>query len=279
MNEPDYKWLTELGQLLWARKDQIARNLVELRDWLFPRKKAGILIIGPGGVGKSTTARFLSGEFTSPTEVPGKYDESLGLEVYPLDDDPRVELVVPPGQKHRRDATWNELERTISDGGYRGIILTCSFGYHSMGQYSYKDHGLYKGRLDEFMVAFLNDCRKEELAVLNRLSPHFCANDRKFWVLTLVTKQDLWWDNRSTVESHYREGKYADAMEQIAKRIGAANFRHEAVFASLVISNFVTGNGELLAETVAGYDQNLQAESLLRFIAVLDGLRHWEEKK
>ena len=276
------KWPTVLGELS-AHKHEIAAQLVKLHDWLSGATKSkdhrGVLIIGSGGVGKSTTGRFLSGDGVRLAESTGKYDESLGAERYLLDDDPNVELIVPPGQKHRRDATWGQLQQTISAGGYRGIILPSSYGYHSLGQISYKHHRLYKGEKAAFMEAFLNECQADELAVLNRLSPHFSASDRKFWVVSLVTKQDLWWDRRSEVESHYREGKYGRLMAQITKRIGPDKFRHEAVFTSFVISNFTTGHGEVLATTVAGYDHNHQAESLRRFVNTLDGLRQWEASR
>jgi hypothetical protein len=284
MDETDQKWWLTIGSYLWRNRDQILARLAKLRGWLFPPKDApdgrGVLIIGPGGVGKSTTGRFLlAGGFELPDDAPQGYTESLDLETYALADDPDVEVVVPPGQRHRRDATWGDLERKISAGGFRGIILTCSYGYHSLGQFSYKDHRLYRGDLGAFVTSFLDDCRKDELAVLERLRPHICAVGRKFWILTLVTKQDLWWHDRSNVETFYQEGRYGRAMAEIAGRIGSSNFRHESVFASLVISNFTTGNGELLAETTAGYDQNLQADSLRRFVRTLEGLRQWEESK
>jgi len=115
---------------------------------------------------------MLSGEYGSLLEIPGAYEESIGLERYTLEDDPTVELVVPPGQRHRRDATWVELERTISDGGYRGVILASSYGYHSLGEISYKHHRLYRGNDAAFLSEFLGVCRTDEIGVLRRLAPH-----------------------------------------------------------------------------------------------------------
>ncbi len=104
------------------------------------------------------------------------------------------------------------------------------------------------------------------------------ANSRRFWVLTLVTKQDLWWPDRALVESHYRSGEYRTLMHGVTEAVGKSNFRHELIFSSLVISNFTTGLGELLASTVAGYDQNLQAESLRRLWETIDALKNWEQQ-
>ena len=41
-------------------------------------------------------------------DPPGQYKESVAVEHYSLPDSPGVEVVVPPGQKHRRAATWND---------------------------------------------------------------------------------------------------------------------------------------------------------------------------
>ena len=58
---------------------------------------------------------------------------------------------------------------------------------------------------------------------------------------------------------------------------GHQHFRHEFVPASLVISNLVTAEGEVLSKTVAGYDHRQQVESLRRLFEVFDALRKWEK--
>ncbi len=281
MENPGGEIWKQAGQWLWENRAWVAARLAELRRWLFPPRGEGltssILIIGPGGVGKSTFAQLLSGQYDSLLEIPGAYQESLGLERYLLDDDRTVELIVPPGQRHRRDATWAELEETIGAGGYRGIILTSSYGYHSLGEISYKHHRLYQGDDSSFLSAFLQVCRADEINVLRRLTPFLRANNRKTWLLTLVTKQDLWWAERAGVESHYRTGEYGKLINEIIPVAARKNMRHEYAFSSLVISNFTTGVGELLASTVAGYDQNLQADSLRRLWETVYALKKWEE--
>ncbi len=272
----------KIGEWAWDNREWIAAKLAELRRWLFASKEGQptscILLIGPGGVGKTTFARMLSGQYDFPIDIPGVYEESIGLERFALEDDPNVEVVVPPGQRHRRDATWGALERSISTGGFRGIILTGSYGYHSLGQISYKNHRLYQGDKAAFLADFLRVSREDEVKVLERLLPHLRVGDHKCWLITLVTKQDLWWDQRATVESAYRDGEYGRLLDKLIQDVGGKNLRHEFVFSSLVISNFTTGVGELLANTVSGYDQNLQAGSLRRLWETIGALKNWEER-
>lgn len=75
----------------------------------------------------------------------------------------------------------------------------------------------------------------------------------------------------------YNSGAYGLEIDSIEQASGSTNFRHEFVPVSLVIRNFVTGRDELLAKTIAGYDQETQAKSLNRFLATLNALKQWEE--
>jgi hypothetical protein len=99
------------------------------------------------------------------------------------------------------------------------------------------------------------------------------------WLLSVVTKQDLWWRQRAAVEARYGGAEYSGLVDQVIAERGAKSFRHEVVFASLVISNFVTGRGEPLAPNAAGYDHRQQMASLLRLTKTLNDLHEWESGK
>jgi len=134
----------------WEKRDQIRGYLSELRDWWKGDKttaqaeRPGILFLGAGGAGKSTLGRIISNEYNLLLDPPGEYKESISVEEYQLGDDPTIEVLVPPGQSHRRDATWPELLAGVTTGRYRGIILINSYGYHTLGQISYKETKSYK---------------------------------------------------------------------------------------------------------------------------------------
>lgn len=258
---------------IWKNK----KVIVDVTKWLFQgREKRPFLILGAGGVGKTTTAKLLQGDFDNVKRIPGVYEESIGLESYTLEDDPHVSIVVAPGQVRHRDSTWTELETGISSDKYRGVILVNSYGYHSLGEISYKSHRLYKGNTDEFLQKYLEDRRQEEVEVLTRLAPHISTVKKKFWLFNLVTKADLWWPKYESVKRHYELGEFGSGLVNLEGRLGKGNFRHERALGSLVISNFVTGRGELLAQTASGYDQNLQTDFFKRFWAALTALKKWE---
>jgi hypothetical protein len=267
---------------LWKNKQAVGKRLGEIYRWFrgkeSPKPSApGILILGPGGAGKTTLARILSGQFEFLFDAVGEYEESIGVESYGLRENNEVEIVVPPGQKHRREATWTELHANLSAGAYRGVIVLAPFGYHSLGLISYKQHRLFdEGQPEAFLKRYLEDCRKDEVEIAKSLAPHLTGAKNRVWMITLVTKQDLWWPERLEAEEFYQSGRYGKVIESISSSRGSVSFRHEVVFASLVIDNFRTGMNELLQENAAGYDYSLQVKSLRRLFETLDALRTWE---
>lgn len=232
-----------------------------------------IAIFGAGGTGKSTLGKLLSGEF----ELSGllqTYQESISIEQYKLESNKIGSVIVAPGQKRRED-TWDDLLRTLVGGKIKLIIHVVSWGYHSFGEFSYTQHRLYQSgmTLEEFLREYAAVCRNRELDVLRRIEPHLSiADQRKTVVITLVTKQDLWWNNRLEVNKHYVEGAYEQLIQNIRNQRGANNFIHEYRSTSLVMENFLSGDNELLIPTTQGYDQRLKVANFRYFLNAIESL-------
>jgi hypothetical protein len=232
---------------------------------------------GRGGTGKTTLAKLLAGEIDWLLDPPGQYQASVNIERYQLPGSPPVEIVVPPGQQHRRGADWDDLLADVAAGKYRGLILVTASGYQSIARGSYKDHPLYSGKKDKFVSALIDQQRAEELAILDRLIPVFGVVPVRFWLLSVVAKQDLWWPNRQEVENHYRTGEYQARLAGVFPPGGRRDRRHEVCPVSLVIQNWTTQTaGERLRPNAEGYDQIAQVSSIRRLLETLDALREWE---
>ncbi len=273
-----------LRALAWAWKnyDSIKVRVQEVRDWFrggAPKQnpERGILIIGPGGAGKTTLARIISGDFDWLTSDPWEYGESYGVEQYEMADDPGVSVVVPPGQVQRRGGTWAEHEQAIASGKYRGVILVGAFGFESLPQgIGYKDHPLFSGDVDTFRKNYLAHCREGELSVLQRIGPALKMSPKPIWLLCAVTKEDLWYARRKEFIAQYNQREYANAVESIRIARGDARFRYELLTLALVISNLKTKQGETLWKNSEGYDQRQQVEGVRRLFEVLKSLLEWE---
>lgn len=251
------------------------RSLAPLLRRVRYRLKHGhlrVIIYGPAGVGKSTLGTFLAGTFESGRSAV-EYQTSLDREDYRVKGDIVCTVIAAPGQENLRADQWPDLHRMLAAGKAGAVINVVSWGYESIGETSYKETDLFRrdpGQSQEqFLAAYLAEQRGKELAVIAELAHHIKTAEKKIWMITLVTKQDLWWDRRAEVRDYYEQGPYSASIGEIAAARGSQNFRHEFLSASLVIHNFRTGQGEPLAGNIGGYDEVIQAQNqanLLRTI-------------
>jgi hypothetical protein len=74
----------DVGKWVWEQRETIKVLLEEVFLWFRGKKKGTesgrVLIVGSGGCGKSTLGRLLSGGFDAILDLPGSYQESLGIE-------------------------------------------------------------------------------------------------------------------------------------------------------------------------------------------------------
>lgn len=258
-------------------------GVIEISEKLFPTFKRifnllkngelKIAIFGAGGTGKSTLGKILSGEFEL-SGMPHTYQESISMEKYKLDSNTVGSVIVAPGQKRRED-NWDDLLRSLAGGNIKLIIHVVSWGYHSFGEFGYTQHRLYQNgmTLEQFLEEYTKDCRNRELDVVRKIEPHLSIADQKKTILiTLVTKQDLWWNNRLKVKEHYTNGDYESLIQKIRNQRGASNFIHEYRSTSLVMENFMSGANELLVPTTQGYDQRLKVANFRNFLNTIETL-------
>jgi energy-coupling factor transporter ATP-binding protein EcfA2 len=236
-----------------------------------------VIIYGPAGVGKSTLGTFLAGDL-HPGSSTMNYQTSLGVEKYRVKGDIVCTVIAAPGQEGFREDQWPDLHRMLASGKAGAVINVLSGGYESIGELSYKETSLFRKDAnqsqEQFLAAHIAEQREKELAVITDLAHHIKTAEQKIWMLTLVTKQDLWWDRRGEVRGYYEQGQYNTHITDIARARGSQNFRHDYVSASLVISNFRTGNGEILAQTIGGYDEIIQAQNQANLLRTITTFAH-----
>lgn len=260
----------DVGLALWENRGPIKRKLNAVR-LLLKRGRLRIAIFGSGGTGKSTLGHLLAGNLDS-IKGPGPYKESLALEEYKLKGDLVCTVIVPPGQEFRRAYFWGDIYKDLARGRTWGIINVVSWGYHSLRELSYRDTKYYSDQMsiEQFFEKYRSACLEDELRVIEELTPRL-EDATNIWMITLVTKQDLWWKERVQAQNYYEEGSYSKFVHKISQKRGERNFAHHYLSACLNSSNLVTGKGELLAPTAEGYDQNIQSWNLQKLLEVVNG--------
>lgn len=259
---------------------EISKSVFPTFKKIYKRIKNGqmnIVIFGAGGCGKSTLGKLLSGQ-DEMSLIP-TYQESITTETYKLENEQIGAILVAPGQQRRQD-TWGDLLQDLSRGKFQLIVHVVSAGFHSFGEgIPYNRHVVYQQGMtkEQFINAYQKDCYQKEIDVVKKLIPHLSIiPNKKVRMLTLVTKQDLWWSQREEVKDYYEQGEYANLIHEITQQTGRQNFIHEYASASLIIENLFSGAGELLIPTTAGYDQRLRIGNfsyMLNIIKQLSGIK------
>jgi hypothetical protein len=263
---------TALLERAWKERSGVAQFGKDLFD-AANKGKFKLFVFGEGGVGKTTLGRLLSGKYSLET-VPPEYDLSLEKESETVEGRFFVACHVPPGQKDKRGYTWDDLFTEINSAERYAVINVCGWGYHSIANLEFKRHKLYRTNMteQEFLRLYLEEQRFAELKALEELLPHLKTAPGKLRMLTLVTKQDLWWSDRSQVQKHYEIGRYGQLIDAVREHKGKAHFSHDYISASLNLLNFKTSDNVVLTQTVGGYDNGLRIVNFNNAMRAVRGL-------
>lgn len=231
-----------------------------------------IIVVGAGGVGKTTLGRVLSGEEVVAGE---EYEESINTEIFSYEGKIFGSLLIAPGQGRRRTHSWPSLRNQIAKGEIVGVIFVVAAGYNSLREIEPHEHTIFKQDMtdEEFMHAYRNYNLERELRILkDELAPSLIDAPKRLWFVTAILKKDLWWKRRTEVIDYYQKGKYSKAVSEIAAKRGGTKLPYECVAASLLIENLVTRGGRNLAETCAGFDSEKQLDSVREVCRIVSEL-------
>ena len=256
---------------IWERREKISGVMYDIYQRI-TKGTLSIFSFGAGGSGKTTLGKVLSGKLNLG-EVPSTYKVSLDTETYKIPGRGFATLYVPPGQT---DKTFHldDLKNKITRSERNLVISVVCYGYHSLAAVEYHKHKLYKKGItkEKFMDAYLRDRQEEEIKVFKDLMPQLKTAPGRLRLITLVTKQDLWWNDRYAVRDHYEKNEYSQLLSELKTHRGGAHFDHVYVSCALNILNFATYDGEVLKENTAGYDSSLWITNYNKVIESIRGI-------
>jgi len=179
--------------------------------------------VGASGTGKTTLGALLGVKgATRRIKANGHYVLSSEVEEGKISGLVFSKTTVLPGQLHfRRTRVWEPYLKKLAADHYKGVIHVVSGGYHSFDGASYRD--LYPGKPfkspSEFLKHHLEICREREREVIKALSDALQRRRKDIWIMTLITKEDIWAKQHGTICSLYSQGPYQDLLQETERRM------------------------------------------------------------
>src|SRR5882672_3494873 len=145
-------------------------------------------------------------------------------------------------------------EAMAAKGGIEGVINVVSYGYHEYQVTRDKAVDPHGKADPDFLVQH----RRIEIDQLDEWTPLIGSPITTRWLITLVTKADLWWEERDLFREYYINGPYFTALR------GAQALKPKVVMYSSVFSKFY---GE--APHSGYFDEKDRLELKLQFVQAL----------
>jgi hypothetical protein len=236
-----------------------------------------IMVIGAGGTGKTSFCQL----FSRRHNVGFDYEMSKEIEYYDLyinngkldigkgRRDIGGKLDNYPGQPEKlKNQKWSDICEKITQDYYCGIIYVTAYGFHNLST-SFKNYEKAQ-KVTFHKDIYLNKQRSYEIELLQKLIQPLKQSCKDIWMLSLTTKQDLWFPDRDEVYNFYRhEGGYKSAIDEI-KGCRGNKFSHEYAFLSVVSRKFIDSEDNVIQTFSGDYDAKDRQKSLLDFLSTLE---------
>jgi energy-coupling factor transporter ATP-binding protein EcfA2 len=198
------------------------------------KTKHRVLVLGSTGSGKTLFLDSLSESIPKAIDLLSRTefieDRSLQIEKRPFI------FIDTPGQVGHESLRKREILKAMKTG-VAGVINVVSYGYHESRVYDASET-LSKGKADG---SFLQRQRDEEIRQLSEWTELLGGHETTGWLITVVTKADLWWDRRKEVMSHYEVGPYFQALGS-AQRLTPVVLEYCSVFQKFYEKSPMSGN-------------------------------------
>jgi energy-coupling factor transporter ATP-binding protein EcfA2 len=184
--------------------DDNKRNAILKKIMLLIRSNRKIVVFGLSGAGKSQFISSLKKNLAIAERTDTTEKIKFNIEDFP------IQFIDTPGQAGRQYPRKQELTEILKNG-VEGIINVVSYGYEENPEFTFDD--IFTPN-KEVKDSFLKLNRKSEVERLAEWLPLIHPNNIG-WIINLVNKADLWWDNLDAVNKHYLCEEYNEAFKQI----------------------------------------------------------------
>lgn len=196
----------EIGTALWRAAEDL-KFRERIAD-IFKRRET-IIVLGPSGCGKTNLIVSLNAAagFVDPIPKATRTETTERRRVRVNDRPFRV--IDTPGQAYH-EADRLRAVREVSTRQDVRIINVAAFGYHEYGRNPSEAVDANNRAREDYLTAH----REQELRALQEWLPILGDRSITKWILTVISKADIWWDDQERVLEHYRSGQYATHIQR-----------------------------------------------------------------
>ncbi|MGV0047287.1 GTPase domain-containing protein [Mycobacterium colombiense] len=174
------------------------------------RPKYHVVVVGTSGAGKTNFLDSLMEPSARaiPRENRTKFSVSRTL-ILPKQSKPFV-FYDTPGDRALLQERLRTFQKLWHSRRPYGVINVVAYGYNELIAVP-ASQAISQGLPDP---QYLNRQRELEIDALSEWAPQVAASQFDY-VITLVTKADLWFSDRIKVKNYYEHGEYADALMRL----------------------------------------------------------------
>lgn len=187
----------------WIRKlinwNEVKRIPYFFNRWRFPIK---VVVYGESGVGKT---QFINTITMSHEYAKSRTRDVTWGHILNLSNGRRLELIDTPGQSSYIQKR-STLEKLFKIGEIKGVINIVAYGY--LAKPETREHEAFKTGTDKVKPKFLRDNRQLELRQAKEWIEIVSNNKNVKWVMHIINKADLWYDDEQAVTEYYELHDY-----------------------------------------------------------------------
>ena len=172
------------------------------------RKPLRIAVLGESGSGKSCFLNSFGGK-----EYSGESTRFIEPFIYILPTGQRIEFFDCPGQATYRNER-QKIKTRILNGHFHAIINVVCYGYNESEGTNVK---VFRTGTDEVAQKYLTDNRKFEIRQLKEWIDDINSQTKLRWILTLINKADVWYEEEDEVMNYYKNGEYSQLFNGIER--------------------------------------------------------------